>query len=461
MRKGIIQVIISNIIYFSIGLISSFILPKFLSVETYSALKTYTLYLSYAGLLTLGYVDGILLKYGGKEINSISNKEFYKDLKNFIVLEAIISIISIIASYVIKDVVFLFFSIALIFENSLWYYRTFFQAVGKFKEYGKILNFQKIILLIVELVAIFIFKSDDSKVYLSITVIITIVMYIYFSCFINRKVFKITKVKIEKNTIISNIKSGFTLTLGNLANTFFTGIDRWFVKFLLTMNDFALYAFAVSLENIVNLFVAPISVSLYNYICKNLNQKYIRKVKSITLLWGIVIIAAAFPAKFILENYLTNYINSNKIIFYLFASQAFYAVIKGIYLNIYKATKQQNKYLKQTLQMTCIAILLNIVLFIIKPNMESFALGTFITSIIWFLICEKDSKNFRFSMKEYIFIIMEITGYLFWGIKFDAITGFIYYIIYSLVVSFLLMKDTILYLVKIIVEVFKSTIYKD
>lgn len=460
MRKGIIQVITSNIIYFVIGVLSSLILPKFLSMGTYSSLKTYTLYLSYAGLLTLGYVDGILLKYGGKDIEKISNEEYYNNLNNFVFIEVIIAFFSIIVSVFVKDIVFLFFSLAIVFENILWYYRTFFQAVGKFSDYGKILNLQKVVLLLVELIAIFALKMDNEKVYLSITVLIAIGTAIYFTYSINKKFFKFVKTKFNKKIIFENIKSGITLTLGNLANTFFTGIDRWFVKILLSTADFALYAFAVSLENIVNLFITPISVSLYNFICKNLDEEYLMKLKKVTALWGIIIISAAFPAKFVLEKFLIDYIDASHIIFYLFATQAFYVIIKGIYLNIYKATKKQKKYLKQTIIMIIIAILLNIILFQIKPNMNSFAVGTFITAIIWFAICEFGANKIKFSLKENIYIIMEIAIFLIAGFYFNSIFGFAVYIVCTIILSFILMRDTVKYLFKIVFEIITNKIRK-
>lgn len=58
-------------------------------------------------------------------------------------------------------------------------------------------------------------------------------------------------------------------------------------------------------------------------------------------MWGFIVIAAAFPAKWILENYLQKYIFANSIIFTLFASEIFYLVVKGIYVNIYKSEKNK------------------------------------------------------------------------------------------------------------------------
>ena len=51
-------------------------LPKYLSIETYAGLKTFLLYTSYVGILHFGYVDGIYIRYGGKEKEELYQGKF-------------------------------------------------------------------------------------------------------------------------------------------------------------------------------------------------------------------------------------------------------------------------------------------------------------------------------------------------------------------------------------------------
>lgn len=64
LKKGLVLVFIANAINLCISLINGFVLPKYLSVETYADIKTYQLYSNYIGVLALGYCDGLYLKYG-------------------------------------------------------------------------------------------------------------------------------------------------------------------------------------------------------------------------------------------------------------------------------------------------------------------------------------------------------------------------------------------------------------
>lgn len=76
MKKGLAQVLFANIIFLLVGIVSNFLLPKYLSIESYSYIKTYALYISYAGFFHLGYNDGMYLKYGGKKNRKYIKKGF-------------------------------------------------------------------------------------------------------------------------------------------------------------------------------------------------------------------------------------------------------------------------------------------------------------------------------------------------------------------------------------------------
>jgi O-antigen/teichoic acid export membrane protein len=123
--------------------------------------------------------------------------------------------------------------------------------------------------------------------------------------------------------LIKNIKAGILLTVGNLSSVVLTSMDRWFVKALMTTLAFAQYSFAVSMENFMNVAVTPVTTTLYNYFCKATDEVKVRKARNYVMIFAALIVSCAFPARFILEVYLTKYIDSAKVMFLLFAAQIF------------------------------------------------------------------------------------------------------------------------------------------
>ncbi len=78
------------------------------------------------------------------------------------------------------------------------------------------------------------------------------------------------------------------------------------------------------MENFMNVAVTPVTTTLYNYFCKATDEVKVRKARNYVMIFAALIVSCAFPARFILEVYLTKYIDSAKVMFLLFAAQIFY-----------------------------------------------------------------------------------------------------------------------------------------
>ncbi len=456
MKKGIIQLLLANMVYLLISILNSFLLPKFLSVDTYAVIKTYTLYIGYAGFLSLGYADGMYLRYGGGDIERIEKNEFGSNFKSYVILELAVSAICLIVAVLVKDFVFMAFAFGSLFVNIIGYYKNLYQAVGEYRLYGKALNYQTIFMFILNILLMFALKSDNSGYYVAIQVFTAFLVMIYLTVMLNRRTSLLHSGKPSLKQIWDNVSSGFVLMLGNFSSSIFTSIDRWFVKFLMNSICFAQYSFAVSLENIVNVFVTPITISLYNVFCVNRADEYVRKIKRMVLLWGCVIIAAAFPVKFVVIRLLPNYIDALAIIFPLFAAQAFYAVIKGIHVNIYKAEKKQKKYFILMFVMVAVAVVTNIVFYLIFKSVWSFALATFATAAIWFIYCEIETKTLRLSINEYLTIICVMMGYFFAASLGSAVIGLGVYCLVLLASSIIFMRGIVKDILGIALSYFKK-----
>lgn len=442
MKKGIFQIAIANIVSLTIGLITNFVLPAFLSIETYAHIKMYSFYISYAGIFTLGYCDGMYLRYGGRELSKISSEEISSDFGNNIFLLLIAGILVLSFGLYQKNIVLCFFSVGLVFYDLLGIVRLLYQAVGEYKLYSFSINLEKLIIFMASIILLFIFRNDVSYFYIfsQILASIIVLLLIIFPKFIKNGLLK--KIKINCMVMKETVKEGFILMIGNLSVGLFTGIDRWFIKLFMTSAEFAYYSYAVSMETVIGLFMSPLTVVMYNYFCLDHEKYEIMKIKKLIAVWGFALIATAFPAKFILINFIPKYKSSITVLFWLFLAQAFMFVVQGVYVNLYKAEKQQALYLKQIITMIVIAILTNTVLFKIIKRMDSFAIATAVTSIIWFVMCEKKYYPYRFSKKELVGMIVISIIYIMCGYGLDPITGLIVYAIGGMVLFYNLWNET-------------------
>ena len=165
-KKGMIIIFLANILNLTVSIIRNFILPRYLSMNSYAEIKTYQLFISYAGILAFGYVDGMYLKYGGVTKDNINTKRFATELSTYRILQIIISILICLIGIIIKNIIVLLFGITIIALNVTDYLKTFYQATGEFSSYSKIMNISSIGLLISNLLLVFFIRTDDPIIYI-------------------------------------------------------------------------------------------------------------------------------------------------------------------------------------------------------------------------------------------------------------------------------------------------------
>lgn len=447
LKKGIVAVFVANIINVIFSLATNFFLPKYLSIESYAGIKTFQLYISYVGLLHLGYVDGMYLKYGGKELRRNLSENFYTNLSTLRCFQFVLTVLVTAVSILTRDWIVIFFALSILPQNVANYFKFLYQAVGDFTLYGKVMNISTILTFAVNMLLLFVFRTDNCWYYLIIYNVIYYLIWIYLEIHFHKNH------SIKKGNFFSfqelwlNIKDGFLLTLGNLSSIILTSIDRWFVKFLMTTVDFAQYSFAVSIENFLNLAITPVTTTLYNYFCREDDKSVHKNVYRYVMIFAVTVPAAAFPVKFILEHFLRNYIDSVNTVFMLFSAQIFYIIIKSVYVNLYKVQRRQHIYFVKLIIIILLAILFNAVFFKIIGVKEAFAFGTLLSSIVWFILSTFDFKYLHINIKDVTFIFAELTALLLTGCFLPSAIGFICYIIFTLLMMLLFMRNTLMQLI--------------
>ena len=435
-KKGIFYICIANLINLFISLFTGFILPKYLSIDTYAHIKLFQLYITYIGIAHLGYSDGMYLRFGGKQIDTIDRKCLEQEFKTFRLFQIIVSIIIVIISLIIKNEMLLFCAIVIVPINISNYIRNLYNAIGQFKKYSRYTNINTIFIFVINIILLFIIKTDYYYTYIIAQIVAYFIYYVFIEYEI-KKLFGKEKVKPNINYLFEDIKSGFLLLVGNFCNVIFTSIDRIFVKNLIGLVQFAYYSFATSIENLMNVFITPISTVMYNFFCNEKENVTVVKVKRYIVIFSAIIIVMLFPVKFIINKWLTKYKEAINILFILVSAQYIAIMIRTIHINLYKAEKKQNRYFIIMFSIVIVSIILNMIAYFINKTMTSIAIATLITNIIWYIIGEIDFKEYRLNIKDYVYTFLVLIFFLICGIILNCIVGFIMYICIMTTMTFI------------------------
>lgn len=446
MKKGVMIVFLANIINMIFSIVTNFILPKYLSIESYGYYKTFQLYINYLGITHLGFVDGIYLKYGGQKIEDIDFNEILTSTATIRNMQIVLTLFALVIGIYLQNPIFILLALSCVPINMISFYKNLYQATGEFKDYGIILSVLPMIVFICNVILLLIFKTDNYLLYILVTFGANMLLYLLLEYKNNNMFGKVRILAFDFKLFKENIKLGMTLTIGNFASIMITSIDRWCIQAWMEISEFSYYSFAVSVENLFNVCVSAVTTTLYNYLCKVKEIEKIVKLKSICTFMGLYLVMVAFPVKFIIMNWLIKYISSIYCLFILICAHSFYFVIKAIYVNLYKARGRQKYYLYQMILILVIATITNLIsYFCISKTKESFAYASLFTAIVWYFICYNDLKEIQGRSAENILMLLCSMIFLICGIKINnAIIGMSVYFIFVSGLSFFLCKKDFL-----------------
>ena len=455
--RNIIIVAISNIISLAAGVLTGFLLPKIMDKVDYSSYKTFTLYTSYIGVLHFGICDGIYLKYAGSTYDELEKSKFGAFTRFFFIVETFLSVVVILAGLiflhgVVKFTV-IFVGINILAYNATTYYELISQATQRFKlvSLRNVIR-ASILILVIGILAIMYYFNDfrpSYYLYTSIFISLNIVLMLWYIITYRKITFgHFDKIKTHKTEIKGLYKVGFVLLICNFITQVLFIVDQQFVNILFSEQDFADYAFAYSLVQLILVAINAVSVVIYPTLNKTSDEN-IKSNYSVLNTYLLVFMSFAvivyYPLHWFVNFFLQNYTASLPIFRIILPGIIISSSITAIKANIYKKLKHIGLFLIIALSMLAFSILINIVAYIMFKSMLAISIATVITNAIWYIVTEliliiKYKVKW---VKNLVFLIILITAYyLLYLVPNIYIAGAIYFVILIGLVANFFRKET-------------------
>lgn len=317
--KNVSYLMCANIISFLISALITFIVPKFLSVESYSYFQLYLFYLNYIGFCCIGWIDGIVLRYGGKYYNDLDKGVFGGQFRLYSLLEICIGISIIIGVLIIQPSdqyaanVYIMLGIAIILAQVNAFFRYILQAVNDINKYALNIILEKIVYVI--FVSVFLLLKQKEFIYLIYADLLGKAIALLHMCITNREIIFAKAAKIS--TVFSeakiNVSTGIKLLAANGSSLLIIGIVRYAIQLNWSVETFGRVSLSLSVSNMFMLFVQAIGVSLFPMLRRIkgdlLNKLYV--VIRHTLMFPMLgLLIFYYPAYLILSYWLPDYAES-------------------------------------------------------------------------------------------------------------------------------------------------------
>lgn len=315
----------SNIISFLISLCVAFVVPKYLGVREYAYWQLYSFYVAYRGILHFGWIDGIYLKYGGKQYDHLEKDALHAQFFMLVMLEIFVAtVIFLISSYMIQDsnkrYIAVCFGISCLIYLPATLLQYLLQATNRIVEYARCVFFERVIYV---LLIIFFLLFGVKKFQVLVFADIIAGCFTLFAMIYICKDIILIKGNYEKGVkeAFSNIGIGSKLLMGNVGGALIIGITRQSIETRWGIEIFGKISLTLSASSMLTVLINAVSLVLYPVI-RNLNEKKMKKMFFLfedtlsTVICGLLIIY--FPAKETLSVWLPQYAESLRYMALLF-----------------------------------------------------------------------------------------------------------------------------------------------
>ena len=391
--KDLWYIFSANFLNFLMGIVTGFLVPKFLGIDDYAYVKVFTFYITYVGISHFGLIDGIYIKYGSFEYDELPREKLRGYTKVLFVMQIIESIILSLAMVILvgnqnRIIIFLFtfFNMIIMNMTTLWTYIN--QITKRFKIFSINTILSKVLYLI-GLVILILLNSFGYITYMVLQTLINIVIMCIYMYNDRELIFgKSIKFKEAIKDCISLVKVGFFVLIGNFMSLLILGIDRLFIDRLFSLKDFAIYSFAYTLISLFFILLNSVTTVIYPYLTRakkeSFKEVYETIRMSITLIMSITL-CGYFVIKVIVIQFLPQYSESFDILMYLVPTVIYSGQINILISNYYKVLNKTKEYTVNNIVALLLAFGTNLIAYVIFKDMKAIAVSTLISFILWVL----------------------------------------------------------------------------
>lgn len=392
--RNFIRIFFATVITTLTGLITGFLIPGFYDTDNYALYKVFTLYLGYVGLFHFGFSDGFLVRFGAYDYDMFP-KEKMRGLFRFfafwnIAISAIVAtIIAITVGGFKRKLCLLFVSLNITFVNFNNLFSFLNQCIKDFKFDSIIKNIQSIIML--GLSALIILLKLDSYVYYvafisAVYALISFLQAIKYREFIFGESDKWASIW---PLIKDFVSVGFIIMISQLMGEIILGFDRLLIDNAMSVEEFAVYSFAVSIVSIIYGIVNGVSRIVYPYLARSTPEErksYFPKLLFfLTVLIGISL-NGYYVVKIIIQSLLPKYTSSIPVLIYLFPTILFKVLISVVGSNYFKILGMEKSFILTNVIALVVSVALDIVACFVFKDIIYIALASLVSFVIWYAV---------------------------------------------------------------------------
>jgi O-antigen/teichoic acid export membrane protein len=330
----------------------AFVLPRFLSVEDYGYYRLFLLYGGFAGVLHLGFLDGLLLRWAARPMprlrNELSSSLLFLALEQTAVLAPVI-----LAVALLLPGIYLWITLAVSAYAVLWNWATLGQCALQGLKLFTHLSFFIILgpfLILVTAVALHVNHRLDLRSLILTCLAANLAAAACLWLFVRRRV--PNNRRAMRNVLgkgFTYIGLGWSLVCANLLATVALTLDKLVLSRVSPIREFAIYSFAANALALTYNMILSLARVLFPYLSDGIPvavriRAYFTGERILLLTWAAGL-ATYFPIAWLIARWLPRYVESLPIIRILMLATGFTASIHVLHSSYFRVVRKQGRFL--------------------------------------------------------------------------------------------------------------------
>ena len=375
------------------SLVTSLVVPKYMQKETYGYWQIYYFYLNYINFITFGYNDGTVLKYGGKKREDLPIERIRRGNLLMLLCSTMVAVCGIILLQILKlpvenRIIFTTLFASMPFVSIFNIISSLFLAINQQEKYN-VLNFVNrfvatvgyCVLLFVGMQGYIPMIGIDYAVRVLIAVACAAVGIYFWKG-------KKSSWREGWNEVRENCGGGIFITMGALLASFAPLAGRVVLEHNATIEEYALFSFAMSVLSLVVTFTNAAGVVFFPML-KKLDAKdmpkYYGKIKNVYnyLIYGALL--CYVPVVLVIRFYLTEYMGVLGYVYLLVAICIPLGKMQILITPYMKAYRLEKEYFIANLISAAVIWVCDSLVYRLTSSTLFLALTTFIVYELWSL----------------------------------------------------------------------------
>lgn len=431
----------SNMMSFLVNALIIICLPKVIGEAEYGYFQYYTMLATYVLILHCGWIDGIYLRYGGRQVDTLSRRTFASQFWG-IVLFSILQmalftfILQLFGKESDKHIVFIYLIVSIIIVQPKTYASVVLQATNQMKEYSIIILLEKVVYGVV-LFFLLLRGERDYKILLLSDIIgkLCSMSYGIYKC---RDLIFVRFQFIRDDFVeaVDNVRAGVFIVLSNLCNTMVTSITQMFIEYKWGIETFGKVSLTFNISRMLMVVINTVSVVLFPII-KNVEKDKLSTVYMTIRHFIMIALSGIFifyyPLKAIMTMWLPQYEESFRFAILLlpmciFESKS--ALLANTYL---KALRKEKELFYVNVAVVAVDVILAGIMVFAVQNLEWAILSITLTLMIKSFLMEYFiGKSIKISVRiEILKEVLLIAAFIVisWSIE-SFVSMFLYAVAY-------------------------------